>query len=74
MLDPQNAAVNTEYVGFSTPNADALQYLPADVSGDKRFYPGDEVLKKLEVYRNLGKRNLSHLNELFLEFKMHRKR
>ncbi len=74
MLDPQNAAVNAEYVGYSTPNADALQYLPKDVSQDKRFYPDDEVLEKLEVYRNLGKRNLSHLNELFLEFKMHRKR
>lgn len=74
MLDPENAAQNTEYVGYSTPNAGALALLPEEVSGDERFYPGDEVLEKLEVYENLGKRNLAHLNELFLEFKMHRKR
>jgi spermidine/putrescine transport system substrate-binding protein len=74
MLDPENAAKNAEYVGYSTPNTEALKFLPADVSGDERFYPPDEVLEKLEVYENLGKKNLSHLNELFLEFKMHRKR
>lgn len=74
MLDPENAAKNTEYVGYSTPNTDALKFLPKDISGDKRFYPDDDVLAKLEVYKNLGKKNLSHLNELFLEFKMHRKR
>lgn len=74
MLEPENAAKNAEYVGYSTPNTGALELLPKDISGDERFYPGDEVLKKLEVYKNLGKKNLSHLNELFLEFKMHRKR
>ncbi|MDF2926727.1 MAG: spermidine/putrescine transporter substrate-binding protein [Paenibacillaceae bacterium] len=74
MLDPENAATNTEYVGYSTPNKEALRFLPEDIAGDERFYPGDEVLEKLEVYENLGKRKLAHLNELFLEFKMHRKR
>ncbi|GGG66322.1 ABC transporter substrate-binding protein [Paenibacillus radicis (ex Gao et al. 2016)] len=73
MLDPEHAAQNAEYVGYSTPNAKALEYLPADVAGDERFYPGKELTSKLEVYENLGKRMLSHYNELFLEFKMHRK-
>jgi spermidine/putrescine transport system substrate-binding protein len=73
MLDPEHAARNAEYVGYSTPNAKALEYLPEEISGDKRFYPGKELTEKLEVYQNLGKRMLSHYNELFLEFKMHRK-
>lgn len=73
MLDPDNAARNTEYVGYSTPNDAALALLPEDISGDTRFYPEEELLEKLEVYENLGKRMLSHYNELFLEFKMHRK-
>jgi spermidine/putrescine transport system ATP-binding protein len=30
-------------------------------------------MEPLEVYKNLGKKMLSHYNELFLEFKMHRK-
>ncbi|UVI29576.1 ABC transporter substrate-binding protein [Paenibacillus spongiae] len=73
MLDPEHAAQNAEYVGYSTPNKDALALLPEEISGDTRFYPEDAVTEKLEVYDNLGKRMLSHYNELFLEFKMHKK-
>ncbi|MFS0784373.1 ABC transporter substrate-binding protein [Bacillus sp. 1P06AnD] len=73
MLDPKNAAKNTEYVGYSTPNKAALAYLPKEISGDKRFYPNPELTDKLEVYENLGKRMLAYYNELFLEFKMHSK-
>lgn len=73
MLDPKNAAKNAEYVGYSTPNQEALKYLPKEIANDKRFYPNPEVTDHLEVYENLGKKMLAHYNELFLEFKMHRK-
>ena len=73
MLDPQHAEQNAEYVGYSTPNKDAIPLLPEEVSSDKRFYPSEELTNRLEVYNNLGKRMLSHYNELFLEFKMHTK-
>lgn len=73
MLDPEVAAQNTEYVGYSTPNKEALALLPEDISGDERFYPDQSLTDRLEVYDNLGPRMLSHYNELFLEFKMHRK-
>ncbi|AKG36709.1 ABC transporter substrate-binding protein [Paenibacillus durus] len=70
MLRPEVAAQNTEYVGYSTPNKDALALLPKDISGDERFYPPKVITDKLEVYDNLGKRMLAHYNELFLKFKM----
>ncbi|GIP37246.1 spermidine/putrescine ABC transporter substrate-binding protein [Paenibacillus sp. J31TS4] len=73
MLDPKHAAQNAEYVGYSTPNAEALKLLPEEISGDERFYPSEELTEKLEVYDNLGKRMLSHYNELFLQFKMFKK-
>ncbi|GIN41634.1 MULTISPECIES: ABC transporter substrate-binding protein [Heyndrickxia] len=73
MLDPKNAAANAEYIGYSTPNEKALDYLPKEISEDKRFYPDLDKAEGLEVYENLGKRMLAHYNELFLEFKMHRK-
>jgi len=73
MLDPEVAAQNADYVGYSTPNAAALELLDEEVSGDERFYPNEELTAKLEVYENLGRRMLAHYNELFLEFKMHRK-
>jgi len=73
LLDPENAAQNTEYVGYSTPNAAALEYLPEETTSDQRFYPDPEITDRLELYENLGKRMLAYYNELFLEFKMHRK-
>ncbi|MGC5325220.1 ABC transporter substrate-binding protein [Brevibacillus sp. SYSU BS000544] len=73
MLEPEHAAQNAEYVGYSTPNEKAMEILPEELSGDKRFYPDPEVTEKLEVYDNLGKKMLAHYNELFLEFKMHSK-
>ncbi|WP_042462198.1 ABC transporter substrate-binding protein [Neobacillus dielmonensis] len=73
MLNAKVAAKNTDYVGYSTPNKQALKYLDEEVVNDERFYPSPELTKKLEVYENLGKRNLSLYNELFLQFKMHPK-
>lgn len=73
MLDPEVAAQNAEYVGYSTPNAAALELLDEEISGDERFYPDDELTSRLEVYENLGRKMLSVYNDLFLEFKMHRK-
>lgn len=72
MLQPDVAAQNTEYVGYSTPNAAALELLPEDIAGDERFYPGPDVTDHLEVYENLGKVMLAHYNELFLKFKMNK--
>ncbi|WP_226620069.1 ABC transporter substrate-binding protein [Cytobacillus firmus] len=73
ILDPENAAQNTEYVGYSTPNKEALQYMDEGTISDERFYPDEEMTARLEVYENLGKRMLAYYNELFLEFKMHKK-
>lgn len=73
MLDPKVAAQNTEYVCYSTPNKKALDYMPKETVNDTRFYPTPEMTEKLEVYENLGKKNLAYYSELFLEFKMHTK-
>lgn len=73
MLDPENAARNADYVGYSTPNTEALQYMDPEVVADESLYPSDEVIENLEVYKNLGKEMVSFYNELFLEFKIHRK-
>lgn len=73
LLDPTHAAQNADYVGYATPNVKALELLPKEVSADERFYPAPELTDRLEVYENLGKKMLAHYNDLFLEFKMHRK-
>jgi spermidine/putrescine transport system substrate-binding protein len=73
ILDAKIAAQNTEYVSYSTPNKEALKHMPEEMVNDQRFYPPAELTEKLEVYENLGKKNLAYYNELFLEFKMHPK-
>ncbi|MCP3764002.1 spermidine/putrescine ABC transporter substrate-binding protein [Domibacillus sp. A3M-37] len=73
MLDPEVAAQNTEYVGYSTPNKKALELMPKEMVEDKRFYPPADMTERLEVYENLGPEMLARYNELFLKFKMHRK-
>lgn len=73
ILDAEVAAQNTEWVSYSTPNKEALQYMPEEMVEDERFYPSPELTEKLEVYENLGRKNLAFYNDLFLEFKMHRK-
>lgn len=72
MIDPQVAAQNTEYVGYSTPNKKALEFMPEEMTSDERFYPPAHITNRLEVYKNLGPEMLARYNELFLEFKMHR--
>jgi Bacterial extracellular solute-binding protein. len=73
MLDAEVAAQNTEYVGYATPNKEAMKLLPDEIVNDKRFYPEPELTERLEVYENLGKEMLGYYNELYLEFKMHTK-
>ena len=73
LLDPENAAQNTDYVGYSTPNVGAFEYMDEEVTTDERFYPNPELTEKLEVYENLGKVMQAYYSELFLEFKMHSK-
>lgn len=73
MLEPENAAANAEYIGYSTPNKDALALLPEEITSDEQFYPDAELLGKLEVYENLGPKYIGIYNDLFLELKMYRK-
>lgn len=73
MLDPKFNAQNTEYVGYSTPNKSALQFIDPEITSDVRFYPGPEITDRLEMYYNIGKKNLAKYSEIFLQFKMHLK-
>ncbi|WP_342537118.1 ABC transporter substrate-binding protein [Sporosarcina sp. FSL K6-3508] len=70
MLDPEVAAQNAEYVGYSTPNVKALSFMDEEITEDERFYPDEEAREHLEVYKNLGLETLGVYNELFQKFKM----
>lgn len=71
MNKPENAAQNAKYIGYSTPNNQALKLLPKSVRNDKQFYPPQKVLDRLQIYRNLSPTKVQQYNDLYLEFKMH---
>ncbi|MEQ9763850.1 ABC transporter substrate-binding protein [Streptococcus jiangjianxini] len=73
MLEPQNAAQNAEYIGYSTPNNTAKALLPKEIKNDKAFYPSQKTIDRLEVYDNLGQKWLGIYNDLYLQIKMYRK-
>lgn len=73
MLRPEVAAQNADYVGYSTPNKEALTLLDPEVVSDERYYPDEEARDHLEVYKDLGLEMLGTYNEFFLEFKMNMK-
>lgn len=70
MLDAEIAAQNADYVGYSTPNLAAFEFMDPEVISDERYYPDEAIRDHLEVYKNLGLEMLGQYNELFLEFKM----
>ncbi|QUW21734.1 ABC transporter substrate-binding protein [Sporosarcina sp. Marseille-Q4063] len=70
MLDAEIAAQNADYVGYSTPNLAAMDFMDPEVIEDERYYPDEEARDHLEVYKNLGLEMLGTYNELFLALKM----
>ena len=70
MLDAEIAAQNADYVGYSTPNLAAMDFMDPEVIEDERYYPDEEARDHLEVYKNLGLEMLGTYNELFLGLKM----
>ncbi|GAB2318176.1 ABC transporter substrate-binding protein [Alkalibacterium sp. s-m-22] len=70
MLTPEIAAQNADYIGYSTPNQTAMDYLPEETVEDEQFYPSQDMMDNLEVYEDLGLEYTGIYNDLFLEFKM----
>ena len=70
LLDPEIAAINAEYVGYATPNAAAIDLMDPEITSDESFYPSDEVISQLEVYRDLGQEKLIQYNDLYLQVKI----
>lgn len=71
MLRPENAALNAEYIGYSSPNQTAIEeYIDEEVVSDEQFYPNLADVEHLEVYENLGLDYIGIYNDIFLKFKM----
>ncbi|MBT9677335.1 ABC transporter substrate-binding protein [Levilactobacillus brevis] len=71
MSQPDNAAQNATYIGYATPNQRAKERLPRAIRNDRQFYPDEQTLRHLQVYRDLSPTKVELYNDRYLEFKMH---
>ncbi len=54
LLDPANATLNIEYIGYSTPNTEVLKNIDEWYVNNNAFNPADDVVKRCTVYHDLG--------------------
>lgn len=50
LCDPEIAAANMEYVGYSTPETEAKKLLPEEIQENPIVYPPESILKNAETF------------------------
>jgi spermidine/putrescine transport system substrate-binding protein len=69
MCEAEIAAANSEFIGYSTPNAAAYELLDEDLKNDEIPYPDDEVLAKAVMYINLPDEVNKKIDDLWTEIR-----
>ncbi len=70
LCDPEIAGANMDYVGYSTPEMAAREYLSPQVAESPIFYPAQEVLDKTQIFVNLPQETSDLVDRLWAEVKM----
>ncbi len=70
LCDPEIAAANVDYIGYSTPETAAKKLLPEETVNNPIFYPDESILKKSETFVNLPEDTNLLLDTLWAEVKM----
>ena len=53
-LRPEIAALNVKQQMNGTPNTPALKYIPKDIANNQSIYPSQEVIDKLQIFKDIG--------------------
>ncbi|MCL1866385.1 MAG: spermidine/putrescine ABC transporter substrate-binding protein, partial [Oscillospiraceae bacterium] len=64
---PENAAVNSEAIGYATPNSEAMELIDEELAENEIIYPDSEILENTEVFLNLPEEVNMKLDELWIE-------
>ena len=70
LCDPEIAGANMDYVGYSTPETAAREYLSPEVAESPIFYPDEETLSRTQIFVNLPQETSSLVDKLWAEVKM----
>jgi spermidine/putrescine transport system substrate-binding protein len=70
MLEGRNSAELTNAIGAGNPNADAMQYIRPEIAGNPAVFPGKAELARMEMLRDLDRRQRRLLNRMWIEIKV----
>ena len=70
LCEPEISGANMDYVGYSTPETAAKEYLDPEVADSPLHYPSGEVVAKAQVFVNLPQEVSSLVDKLWAEVKM----
>ena len=69
LCDPQICGQNLEYLGYSTPETEAKQYMDPEVVNSEIAYPSADVLARATSFSNLSTEATQLMNSLWLDVK-----
>ncbi len=69
MCEAEVAAANIEYIGYSSPNAAALELLDEEILSSPIIYPADEIIDKAEEFVHLSDQTNKLLDALWTEIR-----
>ena len=70
LCDPEIAGENMNYVGYSTPETAAREYLSPEVVESPLHYPSQETLENTQAFVNLPQETAKLVDQLWAEVKM----
>jgi spermidine/putrescine transport system substrate-binding protein len=70
MLEGRNSAELTNAIGAGNPNADAMQYIRPDIAANRAVFPDGAALARMEMLRDLDRRQRRLLNRMWIEIKV----
>jgi spermidine/putrescine transport system substrate-binding protein len=70
MLEGKNSADLTNLLGSGNPNTDAMQYVHPEIASNKAIFPRRELLARLEMLRDLDRKQRRLLSRLWTEIKL----
>ena len=66
---PDISAANLDYIGYSTPETAAKEYMDEEVTSSPVSYPDDETLARSEAFAELSAEATQSMNDLWLSVK-----
>lgn len=70
LCDPEIAGANMDYVGYSTPETAAKEYLDPEVAASPLHYPDEETIARTQIFVNLPEETSKLVDQLWAEVKM----